>query len=106
MPSTRKQMRAAGQELRKRRAGQRRQQQQGKETRPFGAASEETLSSFAEWPKPDEQRRAARREVMAREAGARRQQRATRAFGNEPDSKVRKYAKASDAQLRRMNGQS
>ena len=49
MPSTKKQMRAAGRELRLRRAGLvEKQPDRSRATRPFGACSDENLAKYAQ----------------------------------------------------------
>ena len=49
MPTTKKQMRAAGRELRRRRSGEVQQERsRAQSTRPFGACSEENLRKYAQ----------------------------------------------------------
>ena len=102
MPSTRKQMRAAGRELRMRRDGKVKQQQIiGRGTRPFGAASNETLRSYASHPKPRQQRAAANNELLARATGNTGSP--TRAFATASNKDVKFFANATDDQIRAMN---
>ena len=106
MPSTPKQMRAAGRELRMRRDGKVRQQQIiGRGTRPFGAASTQTLRSYASWPDPDEQRRAARKEKEIRDDRTFLYADRTRAFGKASAEEIDFFISASDEDIRRRNGE-
>lgn len=104
MPSTRKQMRAAGRELRNRREGKVKQEDiVGRGTRPFGAASDETLRSYAQNPKPREQREAANNELLMRSTGASKTAKPTRAFGKASNVDVKFFANATDDEIRAMN---
>ena len=102
MPSTPKQMRTAGRELSMRRSGEVKQQANRMEaTRPFGSASTKTLRAYASWPKPAEQREAARAEQAARGRG----ETASSGFAKASKGTVEFYASASDAAIRKRNGQ-
>jgi len=104
MPSTPKQMRAAGRELQRRRNGEVKQEQiVGRGTRPFGAASTETLRAYASHPKPNAQRAAANNELFLRATGQ--DTAKNRAFATATDKDVKFFANASDADIRKRNGQ-
>jgi hypothetical protein len=105
VPSTPKQMRSAGRELRRRIDGEVKQQDRGKGSRPFGAASTETLRSFAGWPKPNEQRAAAINEKFLRVSGNDVGAKPTRAFGKASNADINFFANASDDEIRKRNGQ-
>ena len=104
MPATRKQMKVAGRELRMRREGKVIQERSRKEAkRPMGAMSTKNLRAYASWPDPEDQRRHAQAELSNRKLGAKPEE--GRAFGNAKAETVRFYANASDAAIRRRNGQ-
>ena len=100
MPATKKQMRAAGRELRLRRAGEVKQEpNRAAATRPFGSTSEANLEAYASWPNPDEQRQAAQGEMDARNRGGV----GKSGFSKASLSTVRFYANATDDEIRRRN---
>lgn len=107
MPSTPAQMRAAGRELRLRREGKVKQEPvKGRGKRPFGAASTETLRSYASWPDPSEQRRAAQREFELRKSRlVLYETDANRAFGKATEEELMFFMTASEEEIRRRNGE-
>ena len=106
MPATPKQMRAAGRELRLRREGELEQEQIiGRGTRPFGAASEETLRAYASWPDPEEQRQAAKKELQMREDRTFLYADKNRPFAKATESDLRFYIHASADAIRARNGE-
>ena len=106
MPTTKRQMRAAGRELRMRREGKFKQQQiKGRGTRPFGAASDKTVRSYASWPVPAEQRAAAKKEQEMREDRTYLYADPNRPFGKASIQEIEFYLSASDEEIRRHNGQ-
>lgn len=106
MPSTPKQMRTAGRELRRRRAGEVKQEKnRATATRPMGAMSEENLRKYAGYPLPNEQRRAAMTELVVRETGRQGLLDPNRAFGKASKATVEFYATATDDEMRKRNGQ-
>ena len=102
MPSTRKQQRAAGLELRLRQEGKRSQQPKGKDTRPFGGASTETLRAHAKNPIPSKQRVAATKELLRRSAGHQSSNR-NAAFVKSSQQRVEWFANATDEQIAERN---
>ncbi len=99
MPATEKQRKAAYSEI-DRRANGIKQQPKGKATRPFGAASNDTLKSFTSKPNPIEQQKLAKKELKRRMEGGSRQRggNSTHPFSNASSTTVRQYA------LSRKNG--
>lgn len=102
---TRKQMRAAGRELRLRREKKVQQQPAGRATRPFGSMSEENLRKYAGWPIPSEQRKAAMRELDLRLRGVEDKMYPNRAFAKADMDTVRFFANATDEEIRKRNGE-